>query len=330
MIVLASCSQCGGSPKCSSATCAGCCVNGVCDPGNTQAACGTLAGAFAWRAPARRPASAGPARPANPPAPPPAPGAARPNGTCINPANTASGCGQGGGAAAGGMSIDPAMHGGRVCGRFLQRVHRQHRHLSAGHHQRGLRNGRAGVPELHRRCAMHEQPLHHPRLQWVRGQHGHLSGRHHQRGLRYGRRHLPDVHGDGAMHQQPMRVVVHRVRGFERRLPGRDEQLRLQASPASPARCAPARPPALAGTCQSSSSDGGFSLSCPSPGTFASCPSSPCGVERWSIKTTTGLRGATEISTNVQTTTVAAEDPAPHRGRGQQRRQGGLFGHLGA
>ena len=88
---------------------------------------------------------------------------------------------------------------------------------STGTCQQGTTNAACGTGGLacqscNWRCAMHEQPLHHPRLQWVRGQHGHLSGRHHQRGLRYAAS-PPDVHGDGAMHQQPMRVVVHRVRG---------------------------------------------------------------------------------------------------------------------
>jgi hypothetical protein len=81
----------------------------------------------------------------------------------------------------------------------------------------------------------------------------------------------------------------------------------------------------LAGTCQSGSSDGGFNLSCPSPGTFASCPNSPCGTERWSIKTTTDS-AAPQISTNVQTTTVAALIQLPTEPVGGSDVRGGPSG----
>ena len=81
----------------------------------------------------------------------------------------------------------------------------------------------------------------------------------------------------------------------------------------------------LAGTCQSASSDGGFNLELSSPGTFASCPSSPCGVERWSIKTTTDS-AAPQISTNVQTTTVAALIQLPTEAVGSSDARGGPSG----
>jgi hypothetical protein len=57
-------------------------------------------------------------------------------------------------------------------------------------------------------------------------------------------------------------------------------------------------------------SDGGIDLTCTVPANPAACPSSPCGTERWDVKTTTDP-GAPSVSLNVQTTTVAALTSLP-------------------
>jgi hypothetical protein len=127
-----------------------------------------------------------------------------------------------------GVSVDPTMHRGHVRGRLLQWLHRQHGQLPARHHQPCVRHQRVGVRNLYARRPMHPQPMHHRRMQRVRGQHRYLSDRHHQRELRNGRRQLPDMHRNSPMHQRPVRHWLHRMPGFDRRLPGGDEQLRLR------------------------------------------------------------------------------------------------------